>query len=251
LHTFTHCRFIGGHAVIDVSELYFDLPEIPEEAFLVFEKIMRDDLEMHRTPNGWSAEESFVESMRVFFDVFQIDGWQDPGNPYEYGGPDFPDYYRSFDSKVRSLVVKIKLLRNAAAKAQKDRLVFISDESKSAIRKLIDAIRDELVTLDLTVEKREELMSKLHAFARALDMKFTPTESLFSFAASFGRIAREMGDPFKPVMDRVDRVLDLVEKAEKFIDRLTGPKEPRKLEGPPKRIEPPKRPPSLDDDIPF
>ena len=94
--------------------------------------------------------------------------------------------------------------------------------------------------------KRRSLFAKLNAFENEVDQDLTRTAAFFEFAIRASKVAKEVGATFDPVMERVDRLLDMVDGAKKWVETLPSWRDPKKLEGPAKQIEGP-----VDDDLPF
>ena len=236
----------------DFNDVFvFDLPDDPEEAFLVFERDRWAELENEKSQSHWGAEETYIEAMLAFTELvdFPLAPQIDP-LPLEY--TDFGGYFSLQRSKIRTAILKIKLKRSFAAKQVKDRVIVLTDETKTAIRQLVEAIRAKIADLPLTPDKSRALIAKLHAFSLELDQELTRTEAFFSFAANVGRALKDIGAEFKPLGDRIDRILDLIEKAEKLADRLPNMnRKNQELPAPPKQLENKGAPSDNDQDIPF
>jgi hypothetical protein len=236
--------FEGTDMQDSVADLYFDLPEDPGAKFIIFEGMMSEILASAKNNSGWDAERSYMESMFAFSEVFG-DGLLEMDEP-PIDNDEFASYYYLYASRIRTAVTKVKLRNTAGLRMEADRIVILNNESKDAIRQLLGSIREQLDGLNLSDDKRRQLIRKLQAFAAELDQQLT--EALFAFAAQAAKAARDVGAEFKPLAERLDRILDMIDKAEKWVDSLPKWRDRKQVEGPQKKLP---APPDASDDIPF
>ena len=93
--------------------------------------------------------------------------------------------------------------------------------------------------MEMSESKRRSLFAKLNAFVHELDQNLTHTEAFFSFALDASRTFAAAGAEFKPLGERIDRILDMIDEGKKWIESLPGFRKPKQLEAPPKQIEGP------------
>jgi len=250
-------RIAEGNKVTsrDTEEFFFDLPDDPEDKLVVFESMMREIMDQNTNGDNWAAERSYMEALHAFSEVFGLGVLENlPLPPVD--NSEFNSYYYEQSARIRTSIIKIKLRRTARIKQQSDNLLLIGSDAKAAIRKLLDAIKGQIDVMTLSDAKRGQLIAKLNAFYLELDQKLTHTEAFFSFVVDASRTLREAGAELKPLTDRIDRILDLFDKAEKWVTSLPKWRENKQIEGPKKRIEGPKGQATLptssdDEDIPF
>lgn len=225
---------------------FLDLPDDPEEAFLILEKRKYSELsDLWQSSQDFRYEREYVNVMLAFDEVYDL------GFLSKYGDvPDddalFSTYIHGFKSHINR--VKQKLLVEAARKVKNGTtgLVTLDTPARSAIHQLIQTIREKLNHLNLPENKREALFGKLNAFAAEIDRNRTRTEAFYSFAIDAARAAREVNDEIKPLQDTIDRVFDWLDKATKWKDSLPPWQDRKKIEGPKKQLSGP-----ADDHSPF
>ena len=234
----------------EVNE-YVDLPDDPEMAFAVLQQRKYADLE-----TIWSSDEGpyWVEERRYFDTLIAFDEVHDLGILADFKNPpsdrdSFRDFFDGFcrHAEISSQKIKMEAARRVKTGAQT--IVVLDATAREAIHTLINAIKEKLNELALSENKRESLFNKLNSFAAEVDRNRTRTEAFLSLAIDVARTARAVGEEIKPLQQTVDRVLDWIEKADKWHEALPPWKDRKKIEGPPKRLSPP--PQDLDDDVPF
>ena len=230
---------------------YVELPDDPEMAFAVLQQRMYAALRQM-----WESEQrrSLYEERRYFDTLIAFDEVHDLGILTAFRNPpsdegEFHEFFENFCRQSEISSQKIKMEAARRIKSGAETIVVLDSTSRQAIHALVHAIREKLNELALSENKRESLFNKLNAFAAEVDRNRTRTEAFLSFVVDVGRTAGAVKDELKPLKQPIDRVLDLIEKASKPNDKLPPWKDRKRIEGPPKRLDPPRQ--DLDEDIPF
>lgn len=230
---------------------YLDLPGDPEVAFAVLQDRKYKALEAIWEENragGWHHERRYVDTLIAFDEVHGL-GLLSAYRHLPSNDNDFPDFFHEFCRNAE--IISQKILMEAARRLKEGAqdIIVLDATARQAIHTLIDAIREKMNGLTLPERKRESLFAKLNAFAAEVDRNRTRPEAFYAFAVETARTAKEVNDELKPVQQTIDRILDWIEKAEKWRDALPSWGERKKIESPPKRLPGPR--PELDDEIPF
>ena len=230
---------------------YVVLPDDPEMAFAILQERKYADLQrilVQEENAGWYHEQRYIDILVAFDEVYNL-GIFDTFKSRLNGQGDFPQLYRDLSRHAGIVSQKFKMEAARRLKIDTQSIIILDDTSREAIHLLINAIRDKLNELLLSENKRESLFNKLNAFAAEVDRNRTRTEAFFSFVVEAARAGKKVKDELKPLQQTIDRVLDLIEKANKWTDMLPPWEDRKEIEGPPKRLAPPQQ--DLDDEIPF
>ena len=230
---------------------YVNLPDDPEMAFAVLQQRTYAVLERiweSTESHAWREEQRYIDTLIAFDDVYNLGILTDFRNSPS-GGDDFRQFLDNFCRHAEISSRKIKMEAARRLKTGEQTIVVLDSTARQAIHTLINAIREKLNELALPENKRGSLFNKLNAFAAEVDRNRTRTESFLSFVVDLARTAGVVRDELEPLQQPIDRVLDLIEKANKWHDALPAWKDRKSIEGPPKRLAPPQQ--DLDDDIPF
>lgn len=234
----------------DTNE-YVDLPDDPETAFAVLQQRKYADLERiinSDNVSSWYNERRYVDILTAFDEVHNLGIFPAFGSP-PFGDDDFSTFFHDFRRCAEMSSQKIKMEEARRLKTGAQTVIVLDATARKAIHILINAIREKLNELSLPENKREALFNKLNVFAAEVDRDRTRTEAFLSFVVDIGRASRELNDELKPLLQKSDRIIDLIEKAKKWTDMLPPWKERMKIDGPPKRLAPPQN--DIDDEIPF
>ena len=234
----------------DTNE-YVDLPDDPEKAFADLQQRKYADLERISERNeypSWRAERRYVDILTAFDEVHGLGIFTAFGSP-PFADEDFSIFFHDFSRCAEMSSQKIKMEEARRLKTGAQNVIVLDATKRKAIHILINAIREELNEFSLPENKREALFNKLNDFAAEVDRNRTRTEAFLSFVVDMGRASRELNDELKPLLQKSDRIIDLIEKAKKWNEALPPWKERMKIEGPPKRLAPPQH--DIDDEIPF
>ena len=225
---------------------YADLPDDPELAFAVLQQRKYADLSRlmkDEEDPGWHLLQGYIDTLVAFDEVYELGifhAYKDQLDDQDV----FPSIYHELRRHVEfvSQKFKIEAARRARASTSIQSMIVLDTGAREAIHTLINSIGKKLNELCLSEDKRDSLFNKLNAFASEVDPNRTRPEAFFSFVVDLGRTLRKVKGEANPLQDGIDRVLDFIDKAEKWSDR-------KRIAGPPKRITPPRV--DSDDEIPF
>ena len=230
---------------------YVDLPDDPEMAFSVLQQREYAALErIWESTEGptWVQERRYCDTLIAFDEVHDL-GILTAFNDPPSGRDRFQEFFDSFRRHAEISSQKIKMEAARRVKTGAQAIIVLDATAREAIHALINSIREKLNELALSENKRESLFNRLNAFAAEVDRNRTRTEAFLSFVVDVARTAGIIEAELKPLQQPINRVLDLIENANKWNDVLPPWKDRKRIEGPPKRLAPPQQ--DLDDDIPF
>ena len=230
---------------------YVDLPDDPELAFAILHQRKYEEL-----TRIWESmdDSSFVDELKYVDTLIAFDEVHDLGIFAHYKNPptsknNFYGFFHEFRRQAEISSQKFKMEDARRRKTGAQNIIVLDATSRKAIHTLINAIKERLNELTLSENKRETLFGKLNAFADEVDRNRTRTEAFYSFAFDTARVVRSVGDEIKPLLQTIDRMAELIDKAKKIHDLLPPWTDRKKIEGPPKRLTSPA--PDFDDEIPF
>ena len=230
---------------------YVDLPDDPEMAFAVLQQRIYARLVgiwESKEGSSWHDERRYIDTLTAFDEVYNLGILTDYRSPPN-NRDSFYEFFERFcrHAEISSQKIKMEAARRLKTGAQT--MIVLDAAAREAIHALINAIKEKLNELTLSENKRESLFKKLNEFAAEVDRNRTRTEAFFSFVVEAARAGREIKDELKPLQQTIDRVLDWIEKANKWTDMLPPWEDRKRIDGPPKRLAPPQQ--DLDDEIPF
>lgn len=170
---------------------------------------------------------------------------------------DIPPRSRIFDNldkfnlALERFVTGLQIRKSRGAKIYS---VSLDDNDKRRIHFFVGRIREVVEKADLEESKKNSLFKKLHAFARDVDMARTPFGNAMLMGIDIANLAKQFGEAIKPATEFVQSINELLGAAkdsEPEQQQLPPAEERKRVEAPPKRIEPPRLSRDLDDDIPF
>lgn len=231
------------------DDYYIDLPDDPDEAFIVFQTRKFEELQnvlRNANINHWNNERNYILAIQAFDEVYDLKILS--GITVPSINEDFAEFYTNTQGAIQKAVIKCQLERSRRVRGDKTDIVILNAEERKAIRQLIESIKERLDAISIPEEKRRSLFLKLNGFLSELDQNLTRTQAFRFFALEIARTAGAAAEEVKPLWERVDRVLDWLDKAKKWSESLPPWTERRKIEGPKQK---PPQPRELDDEIPF
>ena len=197
------------------SNEYLDLPDDPEMAFAVLQQREYAALQrIWQNAEGSTRveEQRYIDTL-VAFDIVHNLGILTDFRSSPSKGVNFDQFFDNFRRHSEVASKKIKMEEARRLKTGGQTIIVLDATAREAIHALINGIREKLNELALSETKRESLFNKLNAFAAEVDRNRTRTEAFLSLAVDVARTARVVGEEIKPLQQTVDRVLDLIEKA--------------------------------------
>jgi hypothetical protein len=242
------------------EEVYADLPDDPEEAFLKLEKHFKEDCQAKLAA---LAQDETPRLVYVEYISKVIAAVRELGIEAEFE-TDVPristvDYntYAEFGKDVDHYRTKMSI-RNA--RRTKGYSVRFDGATKEKIRHHLEQLRGIIEKLEVKQEKKESLFDKLNDFAKEVDRDRTRFEMWGAVVVQAAEVlgdAAEAAEPARKWVDSISRLIWGAKEKENETKQLPPPKEVKQIEQKkePKRIEPPQKkiasPKTVDDEIPF
>ncbi len=232
--------------------LYEDLPEDPEDAFLVLEADFRETCEMSILRSSEEVDErpyyeNYVVQVMGAVVALQISDIFTP-DPPNIGEVTYTEY-RRFKTEVLYFTTKISIRRGRRIKGFS---VQFNRVTKKKILHYLNKIEDIIEKIDLSHQKKEALINKLRSFQSELDRDRTRLEAYGNLMIDAAGVLGDTAEQLKPVKEILDSISRLIWGArQESNDKQLSPPEERK------QIEPPQESPSeqdnnkSDDEIPF
>lgn len=230
---------------------YVDLPDDPEMAFAILQE--RALAELMRELEGerfriTDPERRYVYKLIAFDDVNNL-GILDNFTVPPIGDDPFSEYFLKFSQRVELASQKFKIEAAQRLKTGDRTIVVLDKQTREAIHRLINTIRNKLNELSLTDNKREALFDKLNAFSEEVDRDRTRVEIYLSLVVDTSRALRKSYDELKPLLQTFDRISEIFDKAKKWHEMFPSWEDRKKIEAPRKSLAPPAS--DFDEEIPF
>ncbi len=229
------------------------LPDDPDEAFVMYEGILRDYV---RTANAnqenpdWDMERQYVAQILAFVDTRGIP-LELPTNP-----PDDPHTFsRWYQNFLRAVdyyraVARLEISRRKKVNVT---VLTLSPDFKTKIGAHLTAIRKIVFEANMAESKRDAIFRRISNLQEEVDRDRTRTEAGLALWLDITSAIGKGAENLDPAIERVKKIFDVFAKAKDEAEQkaLTSPPER-------KRIAPPTTAPEqqpgrgpLDDDIPF
>jgi hypothetical protein len=235
------------------EEFLASLPADPYEAFPIFEDHVRiETLDKSDQDSGDFWERRYITQVLAFADYFKIDLGIDPNLPYDRS--DFWAYFNDACTRIEYYKVQTRLKTAFQRKAGLSGVYVLNPALKIEIRHFVEQIKRLIEPLELSQLKKNTLLGKLNAFEAEVDRDRTRLDAGVSAWIWVKKEIKDGADILNPVLDKINKMLDKLTKADELTTALPSPTRGGELEAPPKRLGAPKKPSiadELDDDIPF
>lgn len=237
------------------NDVYDDLPDDPESAFVLLEQYYRSqmDEDVHGSEESSHiayCRRKYMSAVVAAAKSLNIPGIEGYVVPYEES--EIWAAFDVFETDVMNLSIQIKINRS---RSRKKFSVSFDPSAKQKIRHYIDQIKSEVDKTDLSKEKKDSIFKRLNQLVLEIDRDRTRFEivadGLLGVAKLSGDIERE---GFEPWWKWVKLILGEVEgaKSAEVQSALPSPENRKRLQAPRKQLAPPpKKNSTLDDDIPF
>jgi hypothetical protein len=226
------------------SHFYDDLPENPEEAFVVFESLKRSvlarahqaDCDQNYIKTGdseyyagnYRPERDYLSAIMAFIDEYEIDISIENLSYY-----DDNTFFREFQivlDKINHTVERYKLRRKRGLISSATP-AFIAYSSKDEIHNLLNKIR-KIVNQEIVDEShKESLFKKINDLAQEVDKDRTTFDAIMSRCVDFSKAMGEIAENLEPVADLLERILRLITAGCEKI-KLPKRQEPQALPAP-------------------
>ncbi len=232
------------------DDIYDNLPSDPELAFLYLEAKFRDECEisvarLDDRDNPTIFYVNYIAQVLGAINALELE------NAFSSDVPAIEnvDYntYLNFSKDVKHYTTQLRIRNTRRTQGFS---VKFDGAAKTKIHHFINQMRDFLLKLELSPERREPLIAKLNSFASEVDRDRTRLEAWGNFTIEVAGVMGDAAEKLEPIRKWVDSISRLIwgARAEEK-PMLPAPQER-------KRIEPPKpqkssRRDELDDEIPF
>jgi len=240
-----------------MRDLYDDLPEDPEESFLILEERFREDRDRKAgdnfDPDQYFPADAYLEYMQRCSSAaqeLQLDfagGLQVPG----VGNLSW-DSFRIFQGDLLHYVTTLNIRRS-----RRDRgfSVKFDASAKSKISHYITQIRDLIARMELDDWKREALISRLIALQEEVDRDRFRFQIFGAFVIEMGGIIGTAAERMEPARKLIDSIAGVIwgTKQSEQTKSLPPPTTRKQIPPPAPRVERKRkgRATPMDDEIPF
>jgi len=228
------------------EEVYANLPDDPEQAFVILEKYFREQSEakLARTDNSTDQKVIYVDYISKVIAAINELGI---AAQFETKIPrihevDF-NTYAEFGKDVQHYRTKLQIRQSRRNKGYS---VQFDSATKQKIRHHIEQLRIVIEKLEVDQAKKEILLKRLDAFVAEVDRDRTRFEAWAAVVIQAAEVlgdAAEKAEPARKWLDSIGRLIWGAKNDEYAAKQIHPPREVR-------RIEPPKKP-DMDDEIPF
>lgn len=239
---------------MDIEQLYDNLPEDPQLAFVQLEIHFRKEAQ-HRIEQSDQGNEineyqlQYINQVTVAaraLGIEQLSAYEVPFNDNQMW-----ELYTRFRTDVENLVIEIRIHHS---RRKRQFSVALEEPQKQRIRHYIDQIRQTVEESDCSQDKKDAVYKKLAELTLEIDRDRTRFEivadGIRKLARLSGDVEREGAEPWWKWVKLVLSVVDDAKENEKGRS-LPAPEEQKKLEAPRKDLPKPDSARDLDDEIPF
>lgn len=226
-----------------------NLPDDDKLAFVVYEERLRAKTRAIAPEHeDLNLEREYANHIVAFIKIANLDipvNRDPPENDVAFGV-----WYRSFLQAIDYHIVEIRLAHARGVDNGVATMIYLSEDYKTEIHKLLGRIRKVVNAVDLSDAKKNAIYDKIAALQSEVDRTKTRFDTFLSRWLDLTNAAREGAENLEPVVSLLEHVMRIFgrAKADHDVGMLPAPEETRKLPGP-------KRDQSLgsdlDDDIPF
>ena len=233
-----------------------DLGDNAEEAFICFEKRLRDALrpeqqrdENQHTYNGdyngtYSPQRHYVSSIIAFLDEYELEIGDIP-DISKADNKDFPNLFNEFFGSVNYARTRFKLRKEKIATGQAGTPVEIGSDYKVEINSLLETIR-KIVNQQISDEnKKDAIYKRLSSLQSEVNRDRTTFDAILSRFVDVSEVIKECGEILEPAITKLERVMAAIYGGTKRVPRLPSKERQKLLPSKEKKQE------LEDDEIPF
>lgn len=180
------------------------LPADPMLAFLKYEQFCRSSMESMSSPQNWDAEKKYITYVRAFIAEMDIDLTL-PAPPAKV--EDFPAYLTWVKDKVDSFTARERIKAFKEKRISHD--VLVPEGFKGKIHSYIESIRKIVNASDLTLERRDAIISRLNSLSAEVDRSRSRIQALSEVWLEITRAVGEGFENLSPALDRIDKIAGL------------------------------------------
>lgn len=215
-----------------------NLPKCKEEAFVEFEKNIRqeyegqsrNDREFHADQNGnyygsYAPEKSYVMAVLACVDEYNLD--LELPDIIELSNDEFEKHFGNFKSKVLYATMRFSLRKNRIENGSVGTLIMLEPTYKSEIGKLLETIR-KVVNQEVTdTNKKDKIFSKISSLQSEIDRDQTTIDALFGRMIDLSKTVGECADNIEPLIEKIERVKKIFWDNSKKVDLLPKIERPK------------------------
>lgn len=209
--------------------------------FLSLEQQFRSDCEQAiKASDGYEDAKAMSRYLNLTRTAASELGILDEIEPFGASAPNEDAYYR-LTAEVDALSVRYRI---RSTRRHRRYSVPLDQVERAKITHHLTQLKAEVHKLDVTDAKRDALLNRIAAFESELTR---PRARMETFAAVILETATTMGDaanklePVWQTIERVARALGMAKEKDRDNPALPSPEEQKKLEGPKRRLPPPKQ----------
>jgi hypothetical protein len=216
-----------------------ELPESLEEAFIIYEKQVRDvyegyarndrDHETDQNGNyvGWyEPERDYIGCINAFIDETNLDI-----NIPDISALNGQNYKLAFDdvkSKITYASMRFSLRKNRIEQGSAGTPITFKQDYKSEVGSLLETIR-KIVNQEISdTKKKDAIFSKIASLQSEVDREQTTIDALFSRMIDLSNVVGECAENIEPLVNKLERIKKIFwDKSDKV--ELLSKKERQKL----------------------
>ncbi|MEO1151103.1 MAG: hypothetical protein AAFW83_08965 [Pseudomonadota bacterium] len=244
--------------IIDNIDL-LDLPQGSEQAFVEYDKRLRNvlrqerirDADDHRDQDGFYAgnrepERYYVSSILAFLDEYELDAFE-LDDISELPKEEFEEAFTKFFTKINYLITRYALRESREETGTAGTPILIAPQFKDEIMGHLETVR-KIVEQEIQDEfKKNAIYEKLANLELEINRDRTTADALFIRMIQFSSVINECGDKIDPLLKKAERIKALIFEGSKRRETLPPPKRKKQLPAPKEEDTSYE----LDDDIPF
>ncbi len=227
-----------------------DIPADPDEALCYLVEALRQKVRAYNSDERrtWDIEREYINLLRGFIKEYGIDVGDSLNRDPPLNDTAFSDYYHEFNVILDQRVAASRI--RMAIQRKRDKIP-LDAATKARITRHIQHIREVLHKLDIPVDKRDQILIKLNAFAQAVDTEKTDIRRILDVTLEVADTGDLVSKKLVDVRKHIDAITGLLAEARKWTEKLLGStwQKPKQIEGPKKQLSAPIE--ELNDDIPF
>jgi hypothetical protein len=214
----------------DTEDLYSDLPEDNELAFLKLEDVFREELRQ-RTRDGPNPVHfmEYVNKTLAAARALELPILQDVKAP-DVGNAN--SIYGVLSPQIENFIIQVKIRHGRRVRGYS---VALDSVTKEKVRHLISQIRSIFDRLEVGVRKKEALYARLTALSDEVDRDRTKYDAYAALAIEMSDIAAKVSsnlNPARKFLDGIGKLFSIARHAEDTKPQL-------RLEAPQRRLPPP------------
>jgi hypothetical protein len=221
-----------------------NLPDDPELALAVIADMLLDRIKQAGEDFGMNEAQAWHSDILAHLTVHEMaDAYKALMDDYPLDPGRFWEWWNTYLAALRHHRTYIYMEKKRTLTT-----VVIAPPHRAKIHQLLNEIRELVERLNITEEKRNLIYKLIAKLASEVDQTRTGVQTMLNTVLQISRVARQIGEDAKPIVDRVRELFGIFTKAEDApqLGHKKPPQIGRKMPRPQAR---PKA--ELDDDIPF